>query len=78
MPKVAIEDTLHQIRDYLSQNGYHVVDLNPKKIKHVDAVVISGQDKDVLGIQDITTSAPVINAKGLTAEEVYKQLSERI
>jgi len=41
-------------------------------------VIISGQDKDVAGMQDITTDALVINARGRTPEEVYEELSERV
>lgn len=76
MPRVAIEGTLKQIKQYLSEHGYDVVDLERNK-KSVDVVIISGQDKDIAGMQDITTDAPVINARGRTPEEVYEELSER-
>jgi len=76
MPRVAVEDSLQQVRDFLINKGYDVVDLG-HEVKKVDAVVISGQDKDMMGMHDITTTAPVINAQGLTAQEVYQELSNR-
>ncbi len=74
MHKVAIEDTLQNVKEYLVSKGYDVVNLD-QQTSHVDAIIISGQDKDVLGMEDITTSAPVINAEGLTPNEVYQRLS---
>jgi len=76
MRRVAIEQTLGSVKEYLQNNGFDVVDLN-QHLTEVDAIVISGQDKDVLGMQDITTTAPVINAKGLTPEEVHQQLTNQ-
>ncbi|OEF99610.1 hypothetical protein BHF71_08280 [Vulcanibacillus modesticaldus] len=76
MPRIAIEQNLQPVKDYLSNNGYEVVDLN-QSLDQVDAIVVSGQDKDVLGMQDITSEAPVINANGLSPEEVYQKISER-
>lgn len=76
LPRVAIEQSLRQIKDYLANYGYECVDLT-QQAGQVDAVIISGQDKDMLGMQDITTTAPVINAQGLTPEEVYDALSNQ-
>jgi len=76
MRRVAIEQTLGSVKEYLQNNGFDVVDLN-QHLTQVDAIVISGQDKDVLGMQDITTTAPVINAEGLTPEEVHQQLTNQ-
>ncbi len=76
MPRVAIEESLQQIKEYLNSQGYDVVDLK-QNVKPVDAVIISGQDKDVLGMQDVSVHAPVINARGLTPKEVYEELSMR-
>lgn len=74
MQRVAIEDSLQQVKDFLKNKGYDIVQLNQES-NNADVIIISGQDKDMMGMQDITTQAPVINAEGLTAEEVYKQLS---
>ena len=74
MKRVAIEQSLQQVSDFLASKGYEVTNLDGENNQY-DAAVISGQDKDVLGMQEATNQAPVINAQGLTAEEVYQQLS---
>ena len=74
MQRVAVEPTLSQVKQYLQAQGLDVTDLN-QQATNADVYVISGQDKDVLGMQDTTTKASVINAEGLTAEEVYQALN---
>ncbi|MFV9510833.1 YkuS family protein [Tepidibacillus sp. LV47] len=76
MARIAVEQSLQSVKEYLQNKGYEVVDLNQNT--QADAIVITGQDRNILGMQDITTKSPVINAKGLTPEEVYQQLSNRL
>ena len=80
MPKrIAVEQGLTPIREHLQQNGYEVVDLNhAKAATQCDCCVISGSDENLMGMQDIVTDAPVINAHGMTPEEVQQQIQERI
>ncbi|GED29594.1 YkuS family protein [Brevibacillus centrosporus] len=78
MARVAVEQSLSQISKLLRDNGYDVVDLgNWQQV--VDAVVITGQDVNVLGDESKTiTGAPVINAEGMTASEVFHAVHERL
>lgn len=77
MARVAVEQPLTQISKMLRDNGYDVVDLgNWQQV--VDAIVITGQDINVLGDQMRTTGAPVINAEGMTANEVFHAVHERL
>ncbi|MDI6707187.1 MAG: YkuS family protein [Bacillota bacterium] len=71
--KIGVEDTLGQVKQYLTEKGYEVKSLrdNPKSY---DAIVVSGQDEDFMGIQDTMTKVPVIDARGLTSEQVYDRL----
>lgn len=71
--KIGVEDTLGQVKQYLTEKGYEVKSLrdNPKSY---DAIVLSGQDEDFMGIQDTGTKVPVIDARGLTSEQVYDRL----
>ena len=79
MARIAVEEGLKVIGDYLKHNGYEVVPLNPQiRGGDVDCCVISGVDKDVLGMENITVNAPVINAEGMSAEEVYREVRERV
>lgn len=76
--KVAIEANLSNIRNYLSQQGYDCVQLNEQSAsaQGCAAIVISGADKNLMGIQDVTTQCPVINADGLTPQDVAARLQQ--
>ncbi|MDF2680699.1 MAG: hypothetical protein K0R47_1889 [Brevibacillus sp.] len=78
MARVAVEQSLSQISKMLRDNGYDVVDLgNWQQV--VDAIVITGQDINVLGDQSKTiTGAPIINAEGMTASEVFHEVHVRL
>ncbi|KQL49139.1 YkuS family protein [Brevibacillus choshinensis] len=78
MARVAVEQSLSQISKMLRDNGYDVVDLgNWQQV--VDAIVITGQDINVLGDQNKTiTGAPIINAEGMTANEVFHEVHVRL
>ena len=72
MKKVAVEKGLRPIKDYLTNEGYEVQEFdNTKKraknfLNKYDAVVITGQDEDFLGIEDtITSIQPIIFAANI-------------
>lgn len=77
--RVAVENTMGNIRQYLSEKGYEVVQLDPHtqtgiELKNCDAVVISGMDDNLMGMTTIQTESPVINAKGMSARQVIEEL----
>lgn len=80
MKKVAIERELSNIGDFLKNAGYTVQELdtemkyNSSQLDKLDAVVLSGLSEDVIGVQDTLTSVPVINAEGMTKEQIKEQL----
>jgi len=79
MPKrIAVEGRLTPIRQHLQANGYEVVDLESDKAVQCDCCVIAGDDENVMGVQTTSTFAPVINARGLTPEEVQQQIEARV
>lgn len=78
MPRVAVEGALTPVREALEQNGYEVVHLDPQTLTQVDCVVITGMDDNVMGMQDIQTKAQVITAEGKTAEQVMKEVEQRL
>lgn len=77
--KVAIEANLSNIRNYLSQQGYECVQLNEQNAtaQGCDAIVISGADNNIMGIQDVVAKCPVINADGLTPQDVADRLQQQ-
>lgn len=77
---IAVESNLTPVAKYLAEKGYKVdeIDLGKEYTKNVnkyDAIVITGMNKDFLGVQDTVSKIPVIEAKGLTAEQVYTRLT---
>jgi hypothetical protein len=82
MDRIAIEPNLSPIRDYLAGKGYKVESINfsdqpPKKLSGYDAFVVTGLNSNFLGIHNTGTNAVVINADGLTPEEVARELDRR-
>lgn len=80
--KIAIEQNLTPVKTYLSSKGYNVEsismnDQNTKKLQGYDAIIVTGQNSDFLGFETTKTNAVVINADGLTPEEVAKELEEK-
>lgn len=80
---IAVENNLTPVMDYLAEKGYKVeaIDFGSeyrKNINKYDAIVVTGMNKDFLGVQDIVSEIPVIDAKGLSAEQVYDQLKSRL
>jgi hypothetical protein len=71
---VAVENNLAPIKEYLLDQGCQVVDVDSIGGTRVDAVVISGSSKDLLGMQDMVINAPVIDARGKTPSEVWESI----
>ncbi|QXM05781.1 YkuS family protein [Crassaminicella indica] len=80
MRKVAVEKSLENVKSYLNYKGYDVADLEGTKsnLKSFDAIVVSGQNSNMLGMHDTNTRASVINAKGMTPEDVHAQIENRL
>ncbi|MFC0211251.1 YkuS family protein [Paenibacillus chartarius] len=76
MAKVAVENGLGTFKEALQQNGFEVVGM--ENAGNAACCVISGQDKNVMGIADTYTQASVINCEGLSPDEVVRQVSSRV
>ena len=76
MAKVAVENGLNIYKEALQQSGFEVVGMD--SAGNASCCVISGQDKNVMGIADTYTQAAVINCEGMTPDEVVRQVSDRV
>ncbi|SMC75333.1 YkuS family protein [Sporomusa malonica] len=70
--KVAVEDNLSTIKQALEKRGYTVV--SPKSTESVMACVVMGMDNNLMDIQNTITKAPVIDAAGMTPEQVVSRI----
>lgn len=83
MKKIGVEEGLTNIVDYLKTEGYSVETLganlesNACKCKNLDAIVTSDINTNMMGISDTSTKIPVINASGLTGEEVKTMIQQK-
>lgn len=81
MKKIAVQKGLTPVQEYLEDQGYEVETIESDiftkaQNEDYDAIVLTGMSKDFLGMQDTATKAPVIDATGMTPEEVYEQISQ--
>lgn len=78
--KIAVEHDLTPIKDYLSGKGYNVECINldnqqsSANLQNYDAIVVTGQNSDFLGMHHTSTKAAVINADGLTPEDIANEI----
>jgi galactitol-specific phosphotransferase system IIB component len=81
MKKIGVEKGLENVAQYLRDQGCQVevlsgsIDENMNKLNNYDCIVTSGLNKDALGISDTSTEKPVINARGLSPEEVAQRIN---
>ncbi|KMY54150.1 hypothetical protein AC623_09565 [Bacillus sp. FJAT-27231] len=76
--RIAVEQSLTNVTQALREKGYDVVDLKTvEDLKNCSACVITGIDSNIMGMQDTFTEAPVIEANGLSADEVCREIEER-
>ena len=84
MPKrIAVETQLSAVEEALREKGYDVVQLDPlsptgAELQDLLAVIITGQDENMLGQEDMQTQAPVIDARGLTTDEIIQQVEGKL
>ncbi|HHY78399.1 MAG TPA: YkuS family protein [Clostridiales bacterium] len=78
--KVGIESNLSNVKKYLEENNINVKEFDSKKMgsswtmNRYDAVVVSGSDINIMGIQDAVGKAKIIDASGMTPEEIYNEI----
>ncbi|KGP92088.1 hypothetical protein N780_00385 [Pontibacillus chungwhensis BH030062] len=78
MARIGVEGTLSDVREALQSKGHDIVELKSEQdTQGCDCCVISGQDKNVMGMADAAMQGSVINANGMTAEEVCQAVDSR-
>lgn len=68
MAKVAVDEGLSGIRELLALEGYEVV--HPEEAVGAVALVTNGLQENMLNMQEVTFSGPVIDARGKTPAEI--------
>ncbi len=84
MKKIAVQIGLSPIKDYLSEEGYTVKEFdNSKKnaghfLDRYDAVIVTGENQNIMGTDETITSTPIIDVTGMTGEEVKNQIEKKL
>lgn len=79
MPKIGVEQSLTAIQEELKARGYDIVQLKQESdASNCDCCVITGQDENMMGIQNVVTEGSVIDASGMSAEEVCQQVEKKV
>ncbi|MGI6359200.1 MAG: YkuS family protein [Bacillota bacterium] len=73
--KVAVDGYLGSVREMLQEKGYEIVPMD--QLTEADAVVVSGGDYNMMGVETTLTKAPVIQALGMTPDEVIAAVERR-
>lgn len=79
MARIGVEPTLTNVKSALMEMGHEVVDIHSDAdAENCDLCVISGMDKDMMGISEISITGSVINADGISADDVCQMVDERL
>ena len=79
LSKIGVEQSLTNVQQALRAKGYEIVELKQESdAKGVDCCVVTGLDMDVLGIQNTSIKGSVIDAHGLSADEICQQVDEKV
>ncbi|WP_088104929.1 YkuS family protein [Halalkalibacter urbisdiaboli] len=79
MAKIGVEQSLTDVQQELQSRGYEVIQLKQENdAQGCDCCVITGQDQNVMGIQNTVTQGSVISANGMNAQEVCDMVQEKI
>ncbi|XXM74388.1 YkuS family protein [Lysinibacillus sphaericus] len=77
--RIGVEESLTNVVEALRAKGHDVVELKQESdAEGCDCCVVTGLDSNVMGIQNTVTQGSVIEASGMSADEVCQQVESRI
>ncbi len=75
---VAVDPNLAPVKEHLSRQGYQIID-SDACVQPIEALVYSGAPLSVGGVrQSAAENTVLVNAAGLTPEEVAAQLDNKL
>ena len=79
MAKIGVEGSLTDVQQALQEKGHEIVQLSQENdAKNCDCCVVTGLDSNVMGMADTVTSGSVIEANGLTADQICQEVESRL
>lgn len=80
---IAVQEGLRPVVDYLVESGYKVSEFttgqkgNKDFLDGFDAIVLTGIDDNIMGIQTTNHNRPLIEARGMTPEDIKRAIEQR-
>ncbi|MES9683581.1 MULTISPECIES: YkuS family protein [Bacillaceae] len=79
MARIGVEQSLTNVQEALRSAGHDVVELKQESDANgCDCCVVTGLDSNVMGMQNVATQGSVIEASGLTADQVCQQVESKL
>jgi hypothetical protein len=72
---VAVDQGLDNVEAVLKAEGYQVISTKHEDLSEAVAVVVNGLDENLMGIEEIVTASTVIDASGLSLNQVLNQVN---
>lgn len=76
--RIAVEEGLENVSDALKRQGFQVTKLTSGQLNNVDAAVITGMSNNFMGNHETRGKCSVIEAAGMTADEVVNVVQSRL
>lgn len=78
MARIGVEQSLTNVSEALRERGHEVIELRQEAdAQGCDYCIVSGVDSNVMGMQDAAIQGSVIEASGLSADEVCRQIDQK-
>lgn len=79
MTKIGVEESLSNVKQALRSKGYEIIDVKQAAdARNLDCYVVTGLESNVMGINDTSIKASIIEADGLSADEVCREVENKI
>jgi hypothetical protein len=84
MKNIAVQRGLGSVIDHLREAGYKVFEFDTRQKNHsdffdgFDAVVFTGLNDNVMGIQSTNINVPFIEARGMTHAEIENAIAGKV
>ncbi len=77
--RIGVEQSLQNVVQALREKGHDVVELKQESDANgCDCCIVTGMDTNVMGIQNVATQGPVIEASGLSADQICHEVENRL
>ncbi|WP_163538718.1 YkuS family protein [Gracilibacillus sp. YIM 98692] len=79
MARIGVEESLTDVQQKLQEDGHEVITLRQEQDANgCDCCIVSGQDQNMMGMQDTSIQGAVISAQGLSANDISQEIQQRL